>query len=196
MFHCGKYTPNKGASRRFKGFTLVDAMVATAISTVVLLALLATTFTTYKINHKARLRDNARSVLRTYVDQFQRLSYSDDTSGVNQVREIFIPTTTSNGTISIPTGSGLKWGELSNGLPDPNLPTECPVEIGPPGSPVTGYVTRDVRWINPATGNVTASKISDAAGFMLKGTFTITYSLPGTSGAPIRQSVTTLRLVP
>lgn len=196
MFHRGENSPNTGIPRGRNGFTLVDVMVAVAISTVVLLALLATTFTTYKINHKARLRDNARSVLRTYIDQFQRLSYSDDTSGINQVREIFIPTTTSNGTISVPTGSGLKWGALCTDLPDPDLPTVCAVPIGPPESPVTGYVTRDVRWINPSTGNTTASKISDAAGFMLRGTFTITYSLPGTSGAPIRQSVTTLRLVP
>ncbi len=181
---------------RRKGFTLVDVMIAVGVASIMLLALFGTSFLTYKINHKARLRDNARAVLRTFVDQFQRLSYSDEETGSNQPREIFITTTGSNSTVSAPTSSGLEWGKLNTFKPDGTVKPPCIVNIGTPDAPQLATVTRDVWWIEPSTGNATASKSVEAAGFMLKGRFTITYTLTGTTGRSISQSMTTLRLVP
>lgn len=179
-----------GGLRRRKGFTLVDVMVAVGIASMSLMALIGTNLLSYKINHKARLRDNARSVLRTYVDQFQRLAYSDDSSGTNLIRSMFIPTT------SGPTGLGLRWGNLSDETPNPDQPSVMEVDIGPPGSSQLARVTREVSYINPTNGEASTTRISDAAGFMIRGTFTITYTITGSRDKrPISQSISALRLI-
>lgn len=170
-------------------------MVAVTISTITLLALLTTSFETYRINHKARLRDNARSVLRTYVDQFQRLAYSDETTGTNLIRSMFLPTVDGSGN-PVPTGRGLRWGALSDETPNLSQSDVLSIDIGPPGSPQMATVTRTVMNVAPSTGNATTTKVSDAAGFMLRATFTITYTLTGSEGGrPISQSISTLRLI-
>jgi type II secretory pathway pseudopilin PulG len=193
--------------RNRKGFTLVDVMVAVGVSSMALLALLATSVITYKINHKARLRDNTRSVLRSFVDQFQRIGYSDDSSGTNVPRRIFEPTQS-------PTGQGLRWGELSNEVPNgPLNNTPLEVDIGSPGSPQLAYVTRMVSFVtreqtadsppvffgnSSLTGSpptITRDREPFAAGFMIRAEFTVTYTLTGTTGAPITQRASTLRLI-
>lgn len=173
---------------RTHAFTLVDVMVALGIASMALLALLGTSFITFKINHKARLRDNARSVLRTYVDQFQRIGYSDESTGANVPRRLFETTQS-------PTGQGLRWGLLSNEVPNGPLSTApLEVEIGSPGAPQRAYVTREVSYVN-ASGNASSTRVDNAAGFMIRAKFTIEYSISGTKGRPITQSVSTLRLI-
>lgn len=171
---------------RREGFTLVEVMVAAAVATIALLALLGTAFISYKINHKARLRDNARAVLRTYVDQFQRLAYSTD-EGV--IRVLFSPTTGE-------TGRGMRWGELSDEPNDPTF-TDDPakIDIGPPGSEQWAYVTREVSYVSLTDGQPITERKNDAAGFMLKATFTITYTLAGSKDQAITQNMSTLRLI-
>jgi hypothetical protein len=170
-------------------------MVAVTLSTITLFALLSTSVITYKINHKARLRDNARSVLRTYVDQFQRLAYSDEITGTNLIRTIFLPTVDGSGN-PVPTGRGLRWGALSDETPNLYQTDVCEIDIGPPGSPQFARVTRSVMNVTPSTGASSATKVSDAAGFMLRATFTITYTITGSEGGrPISQSISTLRLI-
>jgi type II secretory pathway pseudopilin PulG len=167
-----------------RGFTLVEVVMAVCVATMALLALLGTSITAYKINNKARLRDNARAVLRSYVDQFQRLAYSNDS---NVVRMLF--TTTSS-----PTGLGLRWGSLSDEINYAGAPTTLQINIGSAGSPQTATVTRSVTFVNSNTGNTSTSKVMDAAGFMLSATFTITYT-PSGSSSSITQSMSTLRLI-
>lgn len=175
-----------------KGFTLVEVMVALSVATMALLALLGTSVLAYKINHKARLRDNARSVLRTFADQFQRISYSRevivDGVPVNLIRSIFLPTTS-------PTGLGLRWGQLSDETPTAGQSTVLQVDIGPPGSPQLATVTREVTFVNTANGAVSATRVADAAGFMISATFTVTYTITGTNSRPISQSISTVRLI-
>ncbi len=172
--------------------SLVEVMVATGVASMALLALLGTAFTAYKINQKARLRDNARAVLRTYVDQFQRLAFSSE-SGT--IRQLFSETPPGADGQPQPTGKGLVWGGLSDGIPYPDEPTVLEINIGTPGSPQTAIVTREVRFVNMTTGEVAVSRIQDAAGFMMRATFTVTYTVAGTGDSPTSQSMSTLRLI-
>ncbi len=165
--------------------TLIEVLVAAFVASVALMALLGTAFAAYKINHKARLRDNARAVLRTYVDQFERLAYSD--SG-NIVRMLFTPT-------SGPTGLGLRWGQLSDQINYEGAPTTLQIDIGTPGSPQTATVTREVSHVSLTSGDASSIRVADAAGFMLRATFTVTYRLGGTGQQTISQSMTSLRLI-
>lgn len=167
------------------GFTLVEVIMAVAVAAVALLALLGTAFMAYKINHKARLRDNARAVLRTYVDQFQRLAYADED---NVVRMLFTPT-------SGDTGLGLRWGALSDQINYPGAPSEITVDIGPPESPQLATVVRNVSYVNPATGAPSTTPVSDAAGIMLRATFTVSYTLAGANENTITHTMSTLRLI-
>lgn len=161
-------------------------MIATLVASVALLALLGTAFMTYKINHKARLRDNARAVLRTYVDQFQRLAYANDD---NVVRMLFNPANGNN------TGLGLRWGALSDEIEYAGAPTSLTIDIGPPGSPQPATVTRNISYVNSATGASASAPVKDAAGFMLKATFTVSYKIEGTNDQAITQTMSTLRLI-
>jgi prepilin-type N-terminal cleavage/methylation domain-containing protein len=175
-------TPNKR-----KAFTLVEVVIASVVASMALLGLLGTAFTAYQINHKARLRDNARAVLRTYVDQFQQLSYSEG----NLVRMLFNPTGETER-----TGLGLRWGELSNQTEFPGAPTApLQINIGPPNSPQPAFVTRNVRMVNAANGNDSDARVLDAAGFMMRAEFTISYTLSGTGGSTITQRMSTVRLI-
>lgn len=172
-------------SSRRKAFTLVEVMIAVVVSSLALLGLLGTSFATYKINHKARLRDNARAVLRTYVDQFQRLSYSNEDQ---VVRMLFTVT-------SGPTGLGLRWGNLSDQINYQGAASELQVDIGPPGAPLLATVTREVKYVNLSTGSTSNTRVFDAAGFMLGATFTVSYALSTDPNSIIRQSMSTVRLI-
>lgn len=165
--------------------TLVEVLVAGFVASIALMSLLATAFSAYKINHKARLRDNARAVLRTYVDQFERLAYSNSD---NVVRMIFTPTTA-------PTGLGLRWGQLSDRINYEGAPSTLEIDIGTPGAPQLATVTRMVSHVTLNNGSASTTRVADAAGFMLRATFTITYRLGGSGQQSISQSMTSLRLI-
>jgi prepilin-type N-terminal cleavage/methylation domain-containing protein len=167
--------------RRRGGFSIPEVMIAMAVATIGLFALLNTSIYAYKINHKARLRDNARTALRSFADQFQRLSYSTE-DGI--IRAMFTPTTE-------PTGLGLRWGKLCNEINWEGAPTVCTVDIGPPGIPVVATVTRDVTNVRAADGDTATARDADAAGFMLKATFTIRYPV---GRETVVQSLSTLKL--
>lgn len=160
-------------------------MITAVVAAMALLGLLGVSFTAYQINHKARLRDNARAVLRSYVDQFQQLSYStkDDIT-----RVLFVPTGSPTGLGLIPTNEG-----FSDLIDDPDLPTNLEVDIGPLGTSVTATVTRDVQYV--AGGSDSVARSANSAGFMLRATFEISYTVPTSPGTPIKHSVTVLRLV-
>ena len=169
------------------------------VSAIALLGLIGTALTAYEINHKARLRDNARAVLRTFIDQFQRIDMSSnielaDGSEQNTIRDFF--TITPAGTH---TGHGLKWGELSDfaNIDDEAVIDDSPLEIniGPPESVQNAYVTRQVRYVDAATGNESETQIRGGSGFMLKATFTVTYVPSSRSKREIKQSMSTLRLI-
>lgn len=167
--------------RRRGGFSIPEVMIAMTVATIGLFALLNTSIYAYQINQKARLRDNARTVLRNFADQFQRLSYSTK-DGI--IRSMFTPTTA-------PTGLGLRWGKLCNEINWEGAPIACNVDIGPPGTPVMATVTREVTNVRVTDGGASVARDADAAGFMLKATFKISYPV---GRETVVQSLSTLKL--
>lgn len=163
-------------------------MVGTTVFVMVSLGVYAMLIKAYQLESLARCRDDARGVLRTYADQFERLQTTKTVDNVTYNRWLFNP---SNGA----TGRGLKWGELS----DANTSTAAEeveyllVTIGGDNHPTSAKVTRDVRYVNATTGATTTDKSIQAAGFMLQATFSITF----TSGQnTYSQSLTVMRLAP
>jgi len=139
----------------------------------------------------SRCQDDARAVLRSYVDQFQRLQTTEDVDEESQNRWLF-------DTTPAPTGMGLV--SPSVGLSDHNV-KENPllatphleIQLGGEGHSTPAKVTREVFYINADTGERTTVKNAQAAGYMLQGIFTVTYSINQQERS---QSMSVLRVVP
>ncbi len=163
-------------------------MMSTMVFTLVALGVYTMLIKSYQMIALSRCRDEARAVLRTYADQFQRLQTTEKISGTTYNRWLFNPT---NG----PSGRGLRWGSLS----DTNTSvaaTEVPniaITLGTGGHATAATLTRDVRYVNATTGATTTSLQIDAAGFMLTATFAINYR---SSGRAYAQSLTVVRATP
>jgi len=170
------------------GFTLIEAMMATMVFTLVALGVYTMLIKSYQMIALSRCRDEARAVLRTYADQFQRLQTTEKISGTTYNRWLFNPT-------GGPSGRGLSWGSLS----DTNTSvaaTEVPniaITLGAGGHATAATLTRDVSYVNATTGATSASLQIDAAGFMLMATFAINYQ---SGGRAFTQSVTVVRATP
>lgn len=165
MPHAAPQKPRKAHA----GFTLAEAMVATAVFTLCTLGLYQSLMMSYKMTSVARYSDNARAVLRSFADQFQRLSIRDES---NATLWLFYPTAGES-------GRGLLWGTISNQA-DSTLLEDTPyitIPIGPPGHTLDAQVSREMQYVNTATGATTTTAASDAAGYMLQATFRIRYTL-------------------
>lgn len=164
--HPDRATPPLG------GFTLVETMVATLLFTMVALGVYGMLIKSYQMSALSRAVDEARGVLRTYADQFQRLQTTDRVGTATYNRWLFNPT-------SGPTGRGLVWGELNNANTSVNaadLPY-LPVTLGGSGHSIAAKLTRDVRYLDAASGNTTSAQTIEAAGYLLSGTFTLTFEM-------------------
>jgi Tfp pilus assembly protein PilV len=165
--------------------TLAEAMMATFVFTLGMLGVYMMLVKSYQMVNLARHRDNARAVLLTYADQFLRVQTTDPVSG--GVIPLFQATT-------VPTGYGLSWTD-SNGNTTQALPTTdaggLTVTLGDTGSTaISAQVFRSVQPLNMTTGATMTSATITAAGYMLQGTFTITYNV---NGRAISQSITVAR---
>lgn len=183
--------PPHRAGRRLssrRGFTLVETLVAATIFMMVTLGVYSMLLKSYQLIALTRVRDDARAVLRTFADQFERLSTTKEVDGVSRQRWIFLP---SNG----PTGRGLVWGALSDENTSVNAEDVpyLPVVLGGESHQVAATLTRDVRYIDASNGTNVLDREIEAAGYMLSATFTINYSL---SGKDYTQSLTVLRAAP
>ncbi|HVN13920.1 MAG TPA: hypothetical protein VMT69_17650 [Kineosporiaceae bacterium] len=182
------------------GFTLFEVFFAAFILCMMAVGVYAILLQAYQTSALARYRDDARAVLRTFADQFERLQTADPAT--NYRRAIF--------TTSDATGQGLRYWDSSvpsspgNGLcdqasNDPAIAAEGAyllVNLGAPGSQVAAKVTRTVYAINPgpsAVGSVqpggTFPQGTDpiyAAHNLWLGTFTITYPVDPATGNPIQ----------
>jgi prepilin-type N-terminal cleavage/methylation domain-containing protein len=179
-------------SRRTGGFTLVEVMMAAVVFVMAAVGLYDILLKAYQVSTLARYRDDARAVLRTYADQFERLGTSDDAT--NYRRELFVT--------SAETGRGLRhWdatqstvyglsNEPSNASPFANDAAYLEVTLGGANNPILARVTRGVVAINPGPGTVATSPPTPpgsadplgidpnyAAGNLWLGTFTITYTV-------------------
>lgn len=171
-----------------RGFTLVEAMVASTLFVMVTLGVYSMLIKSYQLTSLTRCRDDARGVLRTYADQFQRLATTELVGSTTYNRWLFNPT---NGA----SGRGLKWGELSDDSTYTSAEDVASIAItlGASGNATPATLTRDVRYVNPTTGATTTTQSIQAAGFMLQGTFTINFTR---NGKNYSQSLTVLRLAP
>ena len=173
---------------RNRGFTLVEAMVATAVFTLVILGVYSALIQSYKMTALSRYKDEARAVLRTYADQFLRLQTTEPVSGTDYTRWLFNPATS-------PTGQGLVWGDFSDGpVTDGSAAVSyLTVNLGRTGSQIAARVTREVHYVNAATGATSATRTIASGGYMIEGIFTITFTLSGKSHS---QSLTVNRNAP
>jgi type II secretory pathway pseudopilin PulG len=186
--------------RRFAGFTLVEAMMATVIFTMATIGIYTMLIKSYQMSALARCRDEARAVLRTYADQFLRLETTaeetvpaDPSAGTPETkatfnRWLFNPT-------SGPSGRGLVWGALNLNTtftPATDVPY-LDITLGTGSHAVPAKLTRDVGYVTASTGATSGSQQIGPAGFIIRATFAVSYSL---GGKDYSQSVTVVRLAP
>jgi len=174
--------PSPSSNRKHcgaKGFTLMEAMVSTVIFTMVMLGVYACIIKSYKLQQISRYNDEARAILLSYVDQFERLETTTNTN----FKAFFNP--------DEPTGVGLNWPILSND-PSSNAVTssipylEITLDNGTGSTEavkVKARLTRAVYPVDPNTGalcayNAVQSTYTNTAGCMLMGIFTLEYNLP------------------
>ncbi len=183
MFHL----PTTPKSRRKSGFSLLEAMMSMVIFSMCSLGFFQALIKGYQLTALARVHDNARAALRGYVDQFQRLSIRVPTAGNPDPGEPLALFTVTGS----PTGNGLRgWGQISDALYNEAQPSTVYIQIGPQDTPINAQITRQVSFLNPATGETSGTDGLLAAGYLLQATFTITYT---TQGRTYSKSITTMR---
>jgi type II secretory pathway pseudopilin PulG len=174
-----------------RGFTLVEAMIAALIFVMFTLGIYGLIIESYNMTARIRYRDDARAVLLTFSDQFERLATT--TGSVGLQRWLFYPASSPG------TGWGLKWGALSDddaSIPQPSSPPDhLDVTIGGAKNPITASVRREVYFVQPdgTTSNVLTGVAMSSAGWLLVGKFTISYTA---NGRPETASMTVVRSVP
>jgi prepilin-type N-terminal cleavage/methylation domain-containing protein len=167
--NCGSLSARMRSRR---AFTLVEVMAATIIFAGSILGVYAMMIRSYEMVTMARHRDNGRAILLSFADQFQRLQTTDEVGGTIVTRFLFQIATT-------PTGVGLTFTD-STGNTLTGTSGGLTVPLGDVGSSqVTGVVTRQVQNLNPTTGVVQNGVTASAAGWMLQGTFRLTYAVNG-----------------
>lgn len=169
-----------------RGLSLLEVMIAAGAFAMVSLGIITLTTRTYELSAKARVRDNARAILRTYADQFLRLQTTEETSTGTWNRWLFNIADT-------PTGQGLKWGELSDDIGDVQVEPMGPIILGSGNVGVPTTITRRVVYVDPNTGEESANLIRLAAGNYLKATFIASYTF---NRRAYTQELTVLRAVP
>ena len=178
-------------------------MVATVIFAMTMVGVYACVLKAYQFSQITRYRDEARSVLLSFVDQFERLQISED--GLR--RPFFV--NTGGGA----TGFALNWPALSNDKSGSITVNNAPLTVtlhGDGQHTITAKVTRYVApmritdydgdglkddgiILDPET-NRSTSTYSTSAGYLLMGVFTISYDLP--SGKHYSQRLSAVRAVP
>ena len=172
--------------RAQRGFTLAETMIATTVFTMGILGVYAMMLKSYELVTLSRHRDNGRAILLSFADQFLRLQTTDLISGVVVTRTLF------DTSVSTPTGTGMSWTD-SNNTTTNGTGAGLNVMLGEAGSSrIPAVVKRTVTNLDSTTGAAVGGATATAAGWMLQGTFTITYRI---NGRPQSQSLTVARSV-
>ncbi len=170
-----------------RGVTLVEAMVATAVFTMGILGVYGMLIYSYNLETLARHRDNARAVLLSFADKFERLQTTDPATSA--LRNFFDATPTT------PNGTGLSWTD-NNGTVTAGTTAGITVTLGSSASSqVQAVVTELVDNLDPNTGAIQAHGpgTNAAAGRIIQATFTIKYTIKGITQS---QSLAVTRAVP
>ncbi|MEI7552129.1 MAG: prepilin-type N-terminal cleavage/methylation domain-containing protein [Verrucomicrobiota bacterium] len=186
---CRPLSRGRGARARWhsqQGMTLVEAMMATMVFTLGMLGVYMMLIKSYEMVALCRHRDNARAVLLSYCDQFQRLRTTDGSGTLGFMFQ----------TASAPTSFGLSWTDAGNttvsNYTDTSDTGGLAVTLGDSASSgIPARVFREVHPLLMTDGSiVNGSPSYTAAGYMLQATFTVTYQI---KGRPLTQSLTVAR---
>jgi type II secretory pathway pseudopilin PulG len=176
------------------GFTLVEVMVATVLLTLMILGILQVLIGAYRVAAKARYRDHARCVIKSFADQFLTQDTADSSGNT---LTMFKTTVDSSGNAT-PLGTGLTWTNADGSagtLSIDAIGAYFYVKLGDTtGAPITATVTRQVSYIYPGSGQTTLVTQSEPAGYLLEGDFTINYNFLGQAMPP--QTIVAVRAVP
>jgi hypothetical protein len=172
------------------GWTLVEVMTATVIFTIVTICVYLMLVRSYQMAALSRCRDEARAVIRTYADQFERLQTTATASNNGSyTRWLFYPE-------GGQSGRGLVWGGLSDSNVFDTPLTSVPnlhITLGESTHPVAATVTRDVSYVNATTGANATTQTIQAAGYLMRGTFAVDFTI---NNKHYSESLTVLRAVP
>lgn len=192
------FAPKPGSARRgsrrfavHSGFTLVEVMVATVLLSMIILGILAVLIGSYRIAARARYNDHARYVIKSFADQF----LTQDTTDTNGLTiPFFVPTAA--------TGYSLSWtnsdGSVTvGGSGSPSIP----ILLGDnTGAPITANLSRQVSYYYTSGAGIGTSTLlaqNASAGYILQGTFKITYAFPpGPQAQTLTQTLVVSRSVP
>lgn len=180
-----------------RGLTLVEVAVAAVVFALGAIGISALLTNSYHLSRLARYRTDARAVLVSFADQFERLQVADAVSvggssaSVSKTRYLFTVSSTETGvglkpltslsdenqSVS-PTTPGTEMEVYLGGShPLSKLPAIADeAEIKAVDNAIVGTVTRTVVALDPATGATGLDK-KYTAGKLLLGTFTVRYTL-------------------
>jgi prepilin-type N-terminal cleavage/methylation domain-containing protein len=165
-----------------RAFTLVEVMVATVLLSMIAVSLLSVLVNAYRVGAKARYRDHARYVIKSFAEQFMT-QVTTDSSQNGAIYTMFQPTVNTITGNAMAKGTGMSWTN-SDGTPgvvstDAQQSTFTVMLADTTGSPIAATVTRQVAYLFTSTGSTTLVNQNSAAGTLLQGTFTITYPYLG-----------------
>jgi len=197
-------SPQRGGRRAAPrgGFTLAEVMVATVLLSMMIMSILSTLIGAYRVAAKARANDQARYVIKSLSDQFLTQQTTDTSGNILPMFQTTVdPNPGPNLGNQTPLGTGISWtylnwttmqqqsGSLTAGSYGYN------VVLGDnTGAPIPAVVTRSVWYLYSSTGQQTLLPQNQSAGYLIEGTFTISYSLFGKPVPPV--SITNVRAVP
>jgi prepilin-type N-terminal cleavage/methylation domain-containing protein len=164
-----------------QGFTLMEVIVAMGVFLMVTLGIYTMLFQSYEMVRSVRYHDAARAVLESFGDQFLRLQTTYMDNGVVTICPLFQVRAADD------LGTGLKWHDLAKQVGEQDIDGTAgglTVTLGKLGgsaltsaSPIMATVTESVTDLSDTTGTPRTTSIYTAAGRMLQGTFTISYTL-------------------
>lgn len=151
-----------------RGFTLVEVMIAFVVMVIALLGFLGTASRAYQLTSNSRARDQARAILQSFAEDFERL---------RTVQQVGSPPTPQFVNF-FQTSNSVSYDFVSwNGVTGTSA-SHLRVPLGgDPANPVIAEISRFVRDIDEATGADSTDTSVTAAGKMLVATFTATYTV-------------------
>jgi type II secretory pathway pseudopilin PulG len=172
-------------------------MVATVLLSLIIVSVLSALIGAYRVAAKARFNDHARYVIKSFSDQFLTQATTDINGNVLPMFQVTVdPNPGPDFGHQCALGTGLAWTNYDPSIP--NGPTAgnygYNVTLGDnTGAEVNAVVSRSVWYLYSSSGTETLLPQNQSAGYLLEGTFTITFTLWGNT---VTQSITNVRAYP
>jgi type II secretory pathway pseudopilin PulG len=178
-------------------------MVATVLLAMIILGILQVLIGSYRVAAKARYRDHARYIIKSFADQFLTQQATD----ANGATLPFFQVTVDGSGNATPLGTQMSWTNsdgttgyaATTAMSDTSnvsvLGLYFYVKLGDTtGAPIIATVQRSVRYVYPGpVGSASLIVDSQPQGFLLEGDFTIQYTY---QTVPITQTISAVRAFP